>query len=105
MASDFPGYPGAPGAPVSFADQWVTALLASNSASSNQPKIYDPFASSYAPAKTINQLAEQAMQVVAGEGEPIPEIYGTARVAARSKSPSPSSALTSASTSVATRSS
>jgi hypothetical protein len=84
MASDFPDYPGAPApASVSFADRYVTAVAAANAASSNQPKIYDPFASSYASAKTINALAEQAMQAVAGEGEPIPEVYGTARVAVR----------------------
>lgn len=83
MALDYPNYPGAPTAGGSFADRYVTALAASNAASANQPKLYDPFASSYASARTINQLAEQAMQAVAGEGEPIPEVYGTARVAAR----------------------
>jgi len=82
MAGDYPSYPGAtPGG--SWADRYLTALAASNAISSNPPKLPDIFGSSYAPARTINALAEQAMQAVAGEGEPIPEIYGTARVAAR----------------------
>lgn len=82
MAGDYPSYPGAtPGG--SWADRYLTALAASNAISSNPPKLPDIFGSSYAPARTINALAEQAMQAVAGEGEPIPEVYGTARVAAR----------------------
>lgn len=83
MAADYPGYPGAPAPAGSYADRYVAALATANSGATNQAKLYDPFASSYASAKTINQLAEQAMQAVAGEGEPIPEVYGTARVAAR----------------------
>ena len=83
MAADYPGYPGAPAPAGSYADRYVAALATANSGATNQAKLYDPFASSYASAKTINQIAEQAMQAVAGEGEPIPEVYGTARVAAR----------------------
>jgi len=71
MALDYPSYPGAP-------------------ASAARPLVDyrgKVMRRTVAAAATVNAQARQIKQVIAGEGEPIPEVYGTARVAARLPTP------------------
>jgi len=59
-----------------YTDYWLKSMGAANT----QPA---PAFSPFAPASTINNQATQIPQMIAAEGEVIPEVYGTARVAAR----------------------